>query len=98
MLRIKRYLITKSEMVESMEYYAGGRLKYYIYSYKVMKGRRWITLVRWDNLDGMDHMDRYDENGNFVESREFPRRNFDDLVKIIKTFRRNIIAVDVENL
>ena len=98
MLKIKRYLITKSEMVESMEYYSGGRLRYYIYSYKVMKGRRWITLVRWDNLDGMDHMDRYDENGNFMESREFPRRNFEDLVKIIRTFRRNIIAVDVENL
>ncbi len=98
MLKIKRYLITKSEMVESMEYFAGERLKHYIYSYKVMKGRRWVTLVRWDNLDGMEHMDRYDENGNFVESREFPRRNFEDLVKIIKTFRRNIIAVDIDNL
>ena len=85
-------------MIESMEYFKVKKLKFYIYSYKILKGRKWITIARWDNLDGMEHMDIYDENGNYVESRDFPKRNFDDIVKIVKTFRRNIIAVDLSNI
>ncbi len=97
-LKIKRYVISKDEVVESMEYHDGNRMKYYIYSYKIRKGRKLITLVRLDNLDGMEHMDIYDETGNFVETKEFPRKNFNDFVKIVKTFRKNIIAVDITNL
>ena len=98
MLKIKRHMISKKEMVESMEYWKNDRMKHYIYSYKIMKGRKWVTLVRLDNLDGMEHMDIFDENGNYVNTREFPRRKFEDFVKIVKTFRRNIIAVDIKNL
>ncbi len=97
-LKIRRYMLSKNEMAEAMEYFKGERMRYYIYSYKIHKGRKWITLVRLDNLDGMEHMDIYDENGNYMETREFPRKKFDDFVKIVKTFRRNIIAVDITNL
>lgn len=98
MLKIKRYMLSKDEMAESMEYLKGNKMKYYIYSYKILKGKKWVTLIRLDNLDGMEHMDIYDENGNYIETKEFPRRNFEDFVKIVKTFRRNIIAVDIANL
>ena len=98
MLKIKRVFIAKGEMAEAMEYYERERLKYYIYSYKIRNGRKWIPLVRWDNIGGIEHMDIYNEQGNFVRDREFPRRNFDDFVKIIKTFRRSIIAMDISNI
>jgi len=98
MLKIRRYLISKDEMVESLEYLKNERVKYYIYSYKIMKRRRWVTLVRWDNLDSLDHIDIYDENGNYVRSEEFPKRSIDDLIKIVKTFRKNIIAMNIDNL
>ncbi len=98
MLTVKKILISRGEMIESLEYYDLRKLKFYIYSYKIFKGRKWITITRWDNLDGMEHMDIYDENGNYIETREFPKRNFEDIVKLIKTFRRNIIAMDLSNL
>jgi len=97
-LKIRRYVITKNEIVEALEYMKGEKLKYYIYSYKISRGRKWITLARWDNIDGIEHMDIYDENGNLMDTREFAWRKFDDIVKIIKTFRKNIIVVDVNNL
>jgi len=97
-LKIKRVLIAQGEIAESWEYYKNEHLKYYIYAYKILKGRKWNTLIRWDNLNGMDHVDIYDENGNFMESKEFPRREFEDIVKIVSTFRKNIIAMDLSNL
>ena len=98
MLTIRKYIISRGEMLESLEYSTKNKLKFYIYSYKILRGRKWITLARWDNMDGMEHMDIYDENGNYLESREFPKRSFEDIVKIVKTFRRNIIAVDLTNI
>ena len=98
MLNIKKILISRGEMIESMEYFKGKKLKFYIYSYKILKGRKWITIARWDNLEGMEHMDVYDENGNYIRTKDFPKRNFEDIVKIVKTFRRNIIAMDLSNI
>ncbi len=98
MLKIKRVIISRDEIAESWEYTISGHLKYYIYSYKVLKRRKWITLIRWDNLNGMDHVDIYDESGNLVKTEDFPRRSFDNIVKIISTFRKNIIAMDLKNL
>ncbi len=98
MLKIKKYIISKSEMAVSMEFYENDKLKNYLYTYKIRKSRKWITLVRWDNLDGIEHMDIYDENGNYVRTKEFPKRSFDNLLSIIKTFRRNIIAMEIDNI
>ncbi len=98
MLKIKRVIISRDEIAESMEHYHGGHLKYYIYSYKILNGRKWVTLIRWDNMNGMEHVDIYDENGNFVRSGEFPHRDFESIVKIVSTFRKNIIAMDLKNL
>ncbi len=98
MLEVKKVLISRGEMIESLEYHDSKKMKFYIYSYKILKGRRWITIARWDNLDGMEHMDIYDENGNYMETKDFPKRKFEDIVKIVKTFRRNIIAMDLSNV
>ena len=98
MLKIRKIMISKGEIAESMEYLRNDKLKYYIYSYKILKGKRWITLIRWDNMDGIEHVDIYDENGNYIHTREFARRDFDSIVKIISTFRKNIIAMDLKNI
>ena len=98
MLKIKRHVLSKDEVVESLEYLVDRKTKYYIYSYKIRRGRKWITLLRFDNIDGLPHVDMYDENGNYMESREYQPRSFEDVVKIIRTFRKNIIAVDITSL
>ncbi len=98
MLKIKRVFIAKGEIAEAMEYYENDRLKYYIYSYKIKNGKRWYPLVRWDNIGGIEHMDIYNENGNFVEDKEFPKRKFEDILRLIKTFRKSIIAMDISNI
>ncbi len=98
MLKIKRVFIARGEIAESMEYYENEKLKYYIYSYKVKNGRRCYPLVRWDNIGGIEHMDIYNENGNFVRDKEFPRRSFEEILKLIKTFRKSIIAMDISNI
>ncbi len=49
-------------------------------------------------MDGIEHVDIYDENGNYIHTREFARRDFDSIVKIISTFRKNIIAMDLKNI
>ncbi len=97
-LKIKRVFISRGEMIESMELYDQGKLKNYIYAYKVLKGAKWITLVRWDNVESMDHMDIYDENGTLINQVEMEKKRFEDVVKIVRTFRRSIIAVDISNL
>ncbi len=40
MLKIRKIMISKGEIAESMEYLKNDKLKYYIYSYKILKSKR----------------------------------------------------------
>ena len=81
-----------------MELKEGSKIKYYSYSYKVFSKKRWYISMRWDNFEQSPHVERYDENGSLIEQKYGDYKTQDDVIKIIKTFRRNIGSVNLNHL
>ena len=98
-IRKQRIWIRKDEIVDSLEIEDDGKMKYYSYTYKI-KGKqgKWISAVRWDNLEQSPHVDKYDENNALVEQKPCREKPLSEILKIIKIFKRNLMTMDVSEL
>lgn len=94
----QRIWIRKDEVLDSVEGFEGPRRAFYSYTYRTARDGTWIPTVRWDNWEGQDHMDRYDERGALKDRRPWRDRPLGDMLKLVKTFRRNLLTVDAEAL
>ena len=98
-IRKQRIWIRKDEIVDTLEIENEGKIKYYSYTYKI-KGKqgKWVSAVRWDNLEQSPHVDKYDENNTLVDQKPCREKPLTEILKIIKIFKRNLMTMDVSEL
>jgi hypothetical protein len=92
-------------MIEAVEIYENDNLKYYSYLYKILdlkfqKGQDpWRTLIRWDNHDEKPHIDIYGESRNLVRQQSTTEhKSLKEVIELVKIFRRNLVAMDVNEM
>ena len=95
---MQKVFIHRDEYVRSLEISEGPRVRYYSYTYYVNIRGAWIPSVRWDNAEQQPHADRYDENGTLIEQQHCREKNFREVVKLVKIFRRNLSAMNLGEL
>lgn len=91
----QRIWLRKDEVLDALEAYDEGRRTYYSYTYRVRREATWSPLVRWDNWDGQDHADRYDEAGLHRQRTPTRERTLVEVLRIVKSFRRNLLSIDL---
>ena len=91
---IRKTYLRSDEILEGVEVQESGRVRFYSYSYRIRKGGRWVTIIRWDNFEGMPHLDRYDESGTFIESRPTEEKRYEEVYTLVRSFRRGISSVE----
>ncbi len=98
-IRKQRIWIRKDEIVDTLEIENEGKIRYYSYTYKI-KGKqgKWVSAVRWDNLEQSPHVDKYDENNALVDQKPCREKPLTEILKIIKIFKRNLMTMDVSEL
>ena len=79
-------------MIEAFE---GPRRTFYSYTYRTQRDGAWLPAVRWDNWEGQDHVDRYDERGVVKDRTAGRERPMADVLNFVKTFRRNLLTMDL---
>jgi hypothetical protein len=94
----RRIGIWRGEVLDVLEVERDGEREYYGYTYKVHHSDAWLPLVRWDNLDGEPHVDRYDEAGGFVEKEPTPERRLDEVLRTVNAYRRSVLTMPASEL
>ena len=91
--------VHKNEVVESLIVMDSGKVKFYSHTYLVKEGGRgWVPYVKWDNWDRQPHVDKYDGSGALVEQKPCPEKSAEDAIKLVKIFRKNLMAMDISQL
>jgi uncharacterized FlgJ-related protein len=94
----ERVWIHRNEVVDSYELSNENKLEFFSYTYKVQIEGNWIPLVRFDNWEIGSHFDKYDENGSLVTQKQCPERSLEDVARLAKEFRRNLVTMDISSL
>jgi hypothetical protein len=94
----QRVWIHRNEVVDSYELSNENKLEFFSYTYKVQIEGNWIPLVRFDNWEIGSHFDKYDENGSLVTQKQCPERSLEDVARLAKEFRRNLVTMDISSL
>ena len=99
-MEIKRTRIWmhRDEVIDAIEIMDGKRRRFYSYTYRTMGKSGWDNQVRWDNFEGQPHVDKYDSNGALIEQKSVQEKNLEEISKIVAIFRRNLVAMDLEDL
>ena len=95
---IQKIYVHRDEHLVGIEVYEGQRVKFYSYTYYVNMRNSWQPCVRWDNAEQQPHVDRYDENGTLIEQQHCREKNFKEVLKLVKIFRRNLAAMNLAEL
>jgi len=93
-----RIWVRRDEVLDAVESFEGTRRTFYSYTYRTQRKDAWIPTVRWDNWEGQDHVDRYDEQGLLRDRTTWRERTLPDVLKLVKTFRRNLLTMDLAEL
>jgi hypothetical protein len=94
----QRIWVRRDEVLDAVEAYEGARRTYYGYTYRTMRDGAWFPRVRWDSWEGQDHVDRYDETGQLRDRLAARDRSLADVLRLVKTFRRNLLTMDLAEL
>ncbi|MEW5937639.1 MAG: hypothetical protein AB1665_07465 [Candidatus Thermoplasmatota archaeon] len=95
---IHKIWIHKSEYLRALEVREAQKRRFYSYTYMVRTKGGWTPCVRWDNWERQPHVDRYDENGALIEQRACGEKELEEVVKLVRIFRRNLPAMDLTQL
>jgi len=91
--------VHRNEAVESITVEDQGKLKFYSHTYLVRaRGGAWRPCVRWDNWDRQPHVDKYDASGVLVEQKPCNDKSLEDVLKLVRIFRRNLLTMDLSQL
>ncbi len=91
--------IHKNELLESIIVDEAGKIRFYSYTYFVRtKGRDWTPYVKWDNWDRQPHVDKYDGGGVLEEQKACNEKSMDEVLKLVKIFRKNLLTMDLSQL
>jgi len=99
MILKQRTWIHKNELLESIIVTDSGKTKFYSHTYLVRDSSRgWIPYVKWDNWEGQPHADKYDGSGALTEQKSCGEQTTDDVLKLVKIFRKNLLAMELSKL
>ena len=94
----QRIWVRRDEVLDTVEAFEGSRPTFYSYTYRTLRDGAWIPSIRWDDWEGQDHADRYDEQGVRTDRASWRARPLADVLKLVKAFRRNLVTMDLEAL
>ena len=94
----QRFWVRRDEILDAVEAFEGARRVFYSFTYRTGRDGAWIPTVRWDNWEGQDHVDRYDERGILKDRAAWRDRPLADVLKLVKMFRRNLLTMDLAEL
>ena len=94
----QRIWVRRDEVLDAVEAFEGPRRTFYSFTFRTQRDGSWIPTVRWDNWEGQDHVDRYDETGILKERIPWRERPLADVLKLVKMFRRNLLTMDLAEL
>lgn len=97
-LQRQRIWVRRGEVLDVVEAFNGDRRSFYSFTYRTHRDGEWIPTVRWDNWEGHDHVDRYDERGVLKDRVPWRERPMPDVLKLVKMFRRNLLTMDLAGL
>jgi hypothetical protein len=88
-----------TERISVLEIYKKKKMVFYNYSYQVMDtGGNWHDRLVWHNFEQKPHYDIFDEAGKLIEQKEMPGANIKDIMKLVKIFRKNLMAMDLTKI
>lgn len=93
-----RVWMHRDEVIDAIEITEGKRRRYYSYTYRTLGKNGWENQVRWDNFEGQPHVDKYDSNGALIEQKIVQEKSLEEVSKIVAIFRRNLVAMELEDL
>lgn len=92
----RRVWIHTSEVVDSLVVKEAGKIRYYSHTYRIKNVRgRWRPSVRWDIRNGQPHVDKYDEIGGLLESKNSRRMSLHEVVGLVKIYRKGLRAMEL---
>ena len=95
----KRIWIHKNEIIDSLVIKDGSKIKFYSHTYLVKeRTRTWRPYVKWDNWEGQPHVDKFDANETLIEQKPCNEKGLEEIIKLVKIFRRNLITMDLSQL
>jgi len=94
----QRIWVRRDEVLDAVEAFDGTRRTFYGYTYRTMRDGSWFPTIRWDSWEGQDHVDRYDESGQLKDRVAWRDRPLADVLKLVKTFRRNLLTMELSGL
>ena len=94
----QRIWVRRDELLDAVEAYEGTRRTFYSYTYRTQRDGNWIPTVRWDDWEGQDHVDRYDETGVLKDRTAWRPAILPDVLKLVKMFRRNLLTMNLGDL
>lgn len=95
----KKVWIHKREMIDSLVVKERAKVRFYCHTYMVKeRGQGWRPYVRWDNWDGQPHVDKFDTNGALIEQRTCNEKRLEEIIKLVKIFRKNLLTMDIAQL
>jgi len=94
----QRIWVRRDEVLDAVEAFDGPRRTFYSYTFRTLRAGTWIPAVRWDNWEGLDHVDRFDEQGILRDRGPWRDRPLPDVLKLVKAFRRNLPTMDLKEL
>ena len=94
-VRNELYWISETDFLDSLEIFVDGRLAYYSRTYRYLDDQdRENTLMRWDNFQEKHR--QYTYSGEAVkEVRGSRYRPKEEIIKLVDTFRRNIVSIEL---
>ncbi len=94
----KIFELRAGERIDILEVKKKEEVVYYSYNYKIQKDGEWILYIRWDNFQNQPHVDKYDENGNHIETTSSREKNLKQVIEVVDIFGRNLISMDLSRV
>lgn len=87
------------ERISVLEIYKKNQLVFYNYSYQLEDSSgNWQSRVVWHNFEQKPHYDIFDEGGRLIVHKEQPRAEINDILKLVRIFRKNLMNIDLSTI
>lgn len=88
-----------TERISVLEIYKKSKMMFYSYSYQIAdSGGNWQDRVVWHNFEQRPHYDIFDEGGKLIVHQELPQINVNDILKLVRIFRKNLMNMDLTKI
>ncbi|UCH88651.1 MAG: hypothetical protein JSV49_10425 [Thermoplasmata archaeon] len=87
------------ERIKVLEIYKKKKVVFYQYSYQI-EGRKgnWTSRVVWHNFEQLPHFDVFDEGGKLIAHHEQERKDIQEIIKLVRIFRKNLMNMDLTKI